>query len=318
MVAGDPGERSGNDLQEGGDAVEGEDGVADDAFERLLAERGSSEAFAAAIVKARAEGVSEQAILEARFLHEVDRQDDAAIAALMPDFVARKESFKLADSAIFATTEDWLATVEYVQAVAALGKGDKEAFKRHITEAFWLSPAQGAAFAPSIEKLRLDEAMKSVRIDFDAEFDAIGPSGRQSLKKILGGGRALLLHFWSPWSPDAEEGMPDFKVSAAVFAAHGIAVASILPDASGKMLGDAREFVSKNAGTHVGAWILDDSAAPLHRLLRVRSFPTVVLVSPAGGILFNGDPGSDDLWEELGKLDPGLRRPASPVPSGEP
>ena len=66
--------------------------------------------------------------------------------------------------------EDWLAVIEYVQAIAALKKGDKAAFKTHITEAFWLSPRQASAFAPHIDRMRLEEAMRAVKIDFETKL----------------------------------------------------------------------------------------------------------------------------------------------------
>ena len=110
------------------------------AMEHLFAERESPAALQAAIEQARKHNISEQAILEARFLFLVDRHDDDAIAALLPEFVKHRATFNLDDSKIFACKEDWLAVNEYVEAIAALNKGDKAAFKQHITEAFWLSP----------------------------------------------------------------------------------------------------------------------------------------------------------------------------------
>ena len=37
---------------------------------------------------------SEQAILEARFLYHVDRREDDAIAAMLPEFLKQQEHFK--------------------------------------------------------------------------------------------------------------------------------------------------------------------------------------------------------------------------------
>jgi hypothetical protein len=138
------------------------------ACEKILSERESPAALDRAITAARAAGVSEQAMLEARFLYHVDRREDEAIAAMLPEVLKQREAFKLEDSAIFSVEEDWLAVVEYVQAITALGKGDKIAFKNHITEAFWLSPRQAAAFSPHIESLRLEERMAAVRIAWRA------------------------------------------------------------------------------------------------------------------------------------------------------
>ena len=42
-----------------------------------------------------------------------------------------------------------------MQAIASLGKGDKDAFKKHITEAFWLSPGQAAQLAEMLQYMNL-------------------------------------------------------------------------------------------------------------------------------------------------------------------
>lgn len=280
------------------------------ALEELLAERESPEALHRAITKARAAGVGEQAIFEARFLFLVDRHDDDGIAALLPDFIKLNEAFELTASGIFATREDWLAVGEYLKALVALKQGDKAAFKRHITEAFWLSPQQGAAFAPHIDRLRLDDAMRALKLDFTAGFKTIKGDETQSLKKITGDRKALLLHFWSPWSDGSDAGMPDFVTTARALGAKGIAVASVLPEDSPKMLADAAESIKSIGANPPGAWIVDDAKRPLHRLLRVRGFPTMVLVGADGAILFNGDPADEALWLALGRIDPELRRPA--------
>ena len=109
------------------------------ALARLFSERESAATLQAAIEQARKQGISEQVILEARFLFLVDRHDDEGLVALLPEFAKRRETFTPELSKIFAFKEDWLAVNEYLEALAALKKADKDAFKKHITEAFWLS-----------------------------------------------------------------------------------------------------------------------------------------------------------------------------------
>ena len=282
----------------------------DAALERLLSERESPAALQAAIVQARKQSISEQVILEARFLFLVDRHDDEAIAALLPEFIKHRKTFKLEDSKTFATSEDWLAVNEYVEAIAALNKGDKDAFKKHITEAFWLSPRQGAAFAPHIERLRLEEAMRSIKIDFTGEFATINSGEPESLKKLMGEDTALLLHFWSPWSNESEAAMPDFIVTAKVLGSNKITVVSILPEGSAKLLADARVSLKALGKKPPGAWLIDNESHALNRQLRVQALPTMVLVAADGGVLFNGHPAEDALWQALRKIQPAIRRPA--------
>jgi hypothetical protein len=280
------------------------------ALERLLSERESPELLEAAAAAARKAGVSEQAVLEARFLYHVDRREDDAIAALLPEFMKRRDAFRLEESEIFSVREDWLAVTEYVQAIAALKKDDKEAFKKHITEAFWLSPRQGAAFAPHIDRLRLEEAMKSVRIDSTTRLDQLAGGGTAPLASPDDKHKAVLLHFWSPWSRECEAFMPDFVATAVSFMDSGIRVVSILPEDSPKVVNDARELLKPLGAKPPGAWLIDRKKDPLSRRLRVQSVPSMVLLDTEGRVLFNGHPADESFWNSLLRVDPSIKRPS--------
>jgi hypothetical protein len=214
------------------------------ALERMLSERGTPETFTAAVKNAREQGVGEQPILEATFLYHVDRHEDDKLAAMLPEFLKRKDSFKLEESEIFAVREDWLAVVEYVQAIAALKKNDRDGFKKHITEAFWLSPKQGSAFAPHIDRMRLDEAMRDMKIDPATVLVPLFAAGKVELSSLMKDRKALLIHFWSPWSRECEESMPDFKVTALELQKNGIAVASLISESTPDALGDAKTIAN--------------------------------------------------------------------------
>lgn len=280
------------------------------ALERMLSERGAPDAFEAAIKKARAQGAGDQAILEARFLYHVDRREDDKIAAMLPEFLKRKDEFKLEESEIFAVTEDWLAVVEYVQAIAALKKDNRGDFKKHITEAFWLSPRQASAFAPHIDRLRMDEAMRKVKVDGAIKLPSLLAKEPLELGVLMRDRKALLLHFWSPWSRECEASMPDFKVTATELEKHGVAVASVLAESTPDAEKDAKEIVAGLGDKPPGVWLLDREKDSLLRLLRIQNLPTMVLVSPEGEVTFNGHPSEDDLWDKLSKLAPEVKRPA--------
>ena len=280
-----------------------------DAIEELLSERDSLEALKKAADAARALGVSEQAVLEARFLFHVDRSEDAEIAALLPQFLGMKDKFKLADSEIFGSADDWLAVVEYVQALAALEKGDKAGFKQHITEAFWLSPKQGAAFAPHIDRIRLMDAMKEVKVDFAKSYKDTFGGKDVTLGDVIGERRAVLLHFWSPWSRECEATLTDFFITAEHLLAKGVAVASVLPETSEKVVADAKAMLTASEKKVPGSWIVDTEKNPISARLKVQSVPAVVLISAEGRILFNGHPTDDEFWKALEKIDPGIVRP---------
>ena len=279
------------------------------ALDNLLSERESETALDKVVTDARKSGISEQAILEARFLFHVDRNEDAAIAAMLPEFLKRSADFRIEDSAIFTVKEDWLAVIEYVQAIDSLQKGDKAAFKTHITEAFWLSPRQASAFAPHIDRMRLEDSMRSVRIDFETKFRPLAGDGAVALKTLDESKKAMILHFWSPANGESQSTMPDYAITAKALGEAGIAMVSILPGDSPKLLTDAREAIKPLGANPPGAWLIDNKESPLAPLLRVQSLPTFVLVSNEGRILFNGDPDDDTFWESLRKLDPAIIRP---------
>ncbi len=281
----------------------------EDALDNLLSERSSDQAFAAVIEAARKTGATEQAVLEARFLYHIDRREDDAIAAMLPEFVKQREVFKIQDSAIFEVKEDWLAVVEYVHAIASLRKGDKDAFKSHITEAFWLSPRQASAFAPHIERMRLEEAMQAVKIDFETRLVALGGGDAVVLKSLMADRKAMLLHFWSPASKECEASLPDFLITANALGEKGISMVSLLPENSPELLTKAREMLRPLGVNPPGAWLIDQKEKSLARELRVQTLPVFILVSNEGRVLFNGDPTDDGLWDALKKLDPQIVRP---------
>ena len=283
------------------------------ALDNLLSERDSKKALDEAIAAARKVGISNQAILEARFLYHVDRREDGDIAAMLPEFIKQRSDFKLTDSAIFSVKEDWLAVNEYVEAITSLSKGDKDAFKIHITEAFWLSPRQASAFAPHIERMRLEESMRSVKIDFDTECVALGSGEIITLKSLMKDRKAMLMQFWSPASRECEGSLPDYAITAKALAAKGIAMVSIVTENSASVLTDARKMILPLGENPPGTWLIDQKDKPLALDLRIRTLPTFVLISNEGQILFNGDPTDDGLWEALKKIDRQIIRPDSPT-----
>ncbi len=287
-------------------------GAREVALDNLLSERDSDKALQSVIAAASKAGVSAQAILEARFLYHVDRREDDAVAAMLPEFLKQRDGFKLGDSAIFSVKEDWLAVVEYVQAIASLKKGDKDAFKSHITEAFWLSPRQASAFAPHIERMRLEEAMRAVRIDFESTLATLGGGDEVALKSLMTGKKAMVLHFWSPASRECEASLPDYAATAKALGEKGVAMVSILPEDAPKILTAARAMILPLGDKPPGAWLIDRKENSLARELRVQGLPAFILVSNEGAILFNGDPTDDGLWDALTRLDAKIIRPASP------
>ena len=282
------------------------------ALDHLLSERSSEQSLSEAIAAARKVGISEQAILEARFLYHIDRREDQDIAAMLPDFVKQRADFKLTDSAIFSVREDWLAVNEYVEAIISLKKGDKDAFKNHITEAFWLSPRQASAFAPHIDRMRLEESMRSVKIDFETPYDTLAGGEAASIKSLMKDTKATLLQFWSPASRECEGSLADYAATAKALTDKGITMVAILTEHSDASLTAARKMILPLGEKPPGAWLVDQKDKTLALQLRVQTLPTFILISNGGQILFNGDPTDDGLWDALKKIDSKIIRPDSP------
>lgn len=281
----------------------------DAALEHLLSERSSPDLFKRAIEEARKQGISEQAILEARFIFHVDRQEDEAISAMLPDFLKRSETFRLEESEIFATREDWLAVIEYIRAITALREGNKAGFKTHITEAFWLSPKQGSAFAPHIERVRLEETMATVKIDFSAAFPPLAGGQAVPLSSIIKDNKALLLQFWSPLSAECEASLGDFAAIAAELSENNIPCVTLLLENSEKGLSDTTGML-KNVGEKTpGTWLVDREREAFSTMLRVQNIPALVLISKEGKVLFNGSYGDAALWTALQAIAPGIEKP---------
>ncbi len=281
------------------------------AMEKLFASMGE-DSFPKALEQAAKAGIHPQVLLEARFLHFVDRRDNSAIAALAPEFIKLRDSFDPDTSEIFSVKEDWLAVVHYTQSLAALQKGDKAGFKKHITEAFWLSPRQAQAFAPHINRLRLDEAMAAITLDLTRVMQPQSDGKPTPLGELMQGKKATLLHFWSPMSQEVQINLPDFVLTTKECKKQNIAVLSILVGHYPTLLEDAESFRKEDAAKAHCIWLKDSNKKSLATLFRITDIPTMVIVSPEGKILFNGHPSDPEFWKTIKKIAPKFKRPNSP------
>lgn len=269
-------------------------------------------AFAETEKEALKAGVKQQILVEARFLFIVDQGNDKLLADYAETLVEQKKNFNIDDSLIFAVPEDFYAIVEYSLAVAALQKNDRATFKKHITEAFWLSPAQATIFGKLIDQERMRELMDNLVIDISRTLPNQLPSvPNKTLSAHLGEAKAIVLHFWTPWARESVESMPDYFTTATELKKNKIPVASLLLSGAPESRMDADRFVKENISKTTAPWLLDFTKNTLGSRLRVQGFPTVVLLSNQGKILFNGHPAEDDFWFELKKIAPEIQQPQS-------
>ena len=263
-----------------------------------------------AIKAGKAAGLPDQLFLEARFVFLVNEDDRVALATLSSELEAHLPKFSPDDTMLFAVKEDFASIVQYTKALAALQNNETTLFKKHITEAFWLAPSHATQFAPLIDDMRINEAMKKITLDLNLEFEDQRVKGEsKSLKAIAGGSPAFLIHFWSPWASQAMAIMDEFQIISGSLIKNNIPVASILLSSTTEARRAGDDLVAREKQGNTAHWLVDTEKFSLGSLMRVSSFPTVVLVSNKGKILFNGDPANRRLWEILTAINPEITEP---------
>ena len=280
----------------------------EDIVETLFSSLGQPK-FDATYAKAKQAGIHPQILLEARFLNLVDLQDHTAIANLAPELIKNRETFDANHSEVFALKDDWLAIIHYAQALAALENNDKPSFKKHITEAFWLSPRQAKAFSPHVEKLRLEEAMKKTQLTLSQPIKSQIDLAEAPLAKHTKGSKGIVLYFWNPMSQEIQMNLPDFVTTTQACHANKISVIAILTGNYEDLIDDAETIRKNDAAKAKCAWLIDPNKDSLSSLLWIRNLPTMIIASPDGKVLFNGHPSDEKFWTTLETLSPNFKRP---------
>ena len=268
-----------------------------------LMETRDKESFELAYQQGVQFGLSQQTLLEARFLFLVDEGKRSSLAAFAPMLQKQLPDFNANDSTIFATLEDFQSIVEYTLALASLERNEEDAFKKHITEAFWLSPTQAGLFEPLITETRIKNAMKNLKLDLSILFkDQTAPSDQTTLKQHLGNSKAILLYFWSPWIEQSLEAMEEYSQLSKALMTKKIPSTFVLLNGVEESINEANLFLEKRKTQFQGHWIIDNEKDSLVSLFRIQNFPTVVLLSHKGTVLFNGHLKDPVLKERLDTL----------------
>ena len=253
----------------------------------------------AALEIAATAGVPLQSRLEARFIYHVENDDEQGIIALLPELEKQKSEFTLDESEIFSTREDFLAVIEFARAIKALAEKDDTAFKKHITEALWLSPNQASAFTPYIEKMRLAQHLKGMVFSYDVQFPALSDAKPAHLRVFTEGKAATLLNFWSPWSADCETDTMELAELEPKLTSRNIALVHNLISGKTEIVSEAKAYLGGLERAIPGPQLIDRPKDRIAHKLRVTDVPTIVLIAPDGKILFHGKPTDQKITQIL-------------------
>jgi len=198
------------------------------------------------------------------------------------------ETFDPNISKIFTSKQDWKSVIEYSLALKALSAKDLPLFKKHIQEAFWLSPDKAAAFAPHINELHKKRAMEKIQLNLNQQIFQVDQPKPTSLAKMLENKEALILRFWSPWDQKIQENYPLTLQLAKRCHKHNVSFASILISRDADGIKDTLEVLKERGKELTSYWLADENHSPLTKQLRVTEIPTIVLISKTGKILYNG------------------------------
>ncbi|MCZ6673374.1 MAG: TlpA disulfide reductase family protein [Verrucomicrobia bacterium] len=277
----------------------------EEAMEALQAAAIDQEAdFNTAYELAEKAGVSEANLLESKVLNLLGGGDLQAVLALIPSMERNAEEFQVGGEGFFTDRDQVYGLIENLKALQASEAGDWEAFEIHVKEGFWKSPELSNMFGISrlITEMRNDraqkEAMQDLKLPMDMEIQSADGSVT-TLAQMVSGRKAVLLDFWASWCGPCISLMPELKHKAEVLPSQGVAVAGMNTDRTDQIR-LARQVQEKH-GMDM-PWLLEPDSSPFSSALMINSIPRMILVSPDGGVLFNGHPMDPNLISTLASI----------------
>lgn len=276
-------------------------------LQQLFNPENTVEAMGKALEEAAKAGLGEQVMLEAQLVWGLRRGDVGMLSTLLPELESLARRFDPKQSAGIPTVEELLGLVSYVKALMAREQGDEEAFKKHITEAFWQNPSSAQMFAQAVESMRREKKMDSMKLDLEVVLTS-SQGEATTLKDQLGGGKALLLDFWASWCGPCMALMPELRKKGDLLSKQGIVVVAMNTDSENAE--SVADKVRREKDMKL-PWLVEPEDRPYSTALEIKSIPAMVLVTPDGKVQFFGHPQSPDLWKALKKIDPGIEAPGS-------
>ena len=259
--------------------------------------------------QASSAGIHQQVILEATFLYYVDTENYKGIISLHEKFQEHLEKFDLDKSKIFATKEQWQSVIEYSLALKALENEQEDTFKKHITEAFWLSPETASAFSHHITTVRNKKIMANITISPERGMLILENQNPVSFKNIIKDNDALVLRFWSPWNQQIDTTYPYIINAAQQCSQNKIAFASVLTGSDKALIDSAKDIINTNKPVLPSQWLIDSNVKSFAKQLRIADLPTVIIITKDGKITYHGSASNTLFWQNLTAINPKIKQP---------
>ncbi len=244
-------------------------------------------------------GIPRQQIIEARLVWGLRNNDSAHLIKLLPEVEVLATSFDSAQAAMLPSVEAVNSFASYIRALKASGDKNEVEFKKHILEAIWLFPQQANVFTQTIETFHREQKMDSLVVDLKLPITT--SSGETTtLSDQLGGKKAILIDFWASWCGPCMQLMPTLKKKGDHLKPFDIVVVGMnKDDENAEGISDR---IRKEQGMTI-PWLVEPRERPFTKQFSLDSIPRMVLISPAGKVLFNGHPEDPALWVALKKVD---------------
>ncbi len=267
------------------------------------------EKFTEALKSATNAEIHKQVILEATFLYYVDTENYKGIVNIRKKFQAYLNEFNLDHSKIFATKEQWESVIQYGLALEALHKNQESVFKKHITEAYWLSPETASAYSHHITQARNKKYITTVQINPEQEMLTLETQTPITFKKMIGDNDAIVLRFWSPWNQQMDKSYPFIISSAEQCSQNKIAFASVLTGNDQALIESALEIITTSKPTLNSQWLTDSNSKAFTKLLRISNLPTMIIITKDGKVHHHGSASNSSFWQTLKSIKPKIKIP---------
>jgi thiol-disulfide isomerase/thioredoxin len=263
---------------------------------RLTGNIENLEQFEKIATEAKATGLSNQVILEAKLVFCIKTDTVAPLAELLPRVEQILPEWKEEESLFFKERYQLEGALHLAHGVLAASTHDDQTFEREMKDAFWTDPQLSPAVSERILAFRAKQAMGKVVLPMSLSFETSNGE-KTTLGELVKGQKALLLDFWASWCSPCMALMDDLRKRSDDLAPKGIRVVGMNTESDR----NKAEKVRKDRKMSM-AWLVEPKDEPLSRPLKIDSIPRAVLVTPDGKIAFSGHPQDAELQSALASL----------------